>query len=297
VEATIETFHPKTDVASKDPATASTAAAKVVRVTGELPAMPHIAAQVMEKLSNPNSTARDIHQLISKDQGLAARVLKVANSPYYGACRSISSLRDAVLFMGFDSIRSLIMTAVLKGMFSALTLYEKLLWEHSIACGVAARHLSKETGYQRTEEAFLTGLMHDIGKTVLLLRVPSAMQDIIQETYNTGSDFATIERQSLGFTHAEVGQIIADQWRFALDIEDAIANHHTPEKARSARDLTRIISVSDSICHKLEIGPTRKPELELTELESVKALALTPDALLRTLEAVKETLSKEGAGI
>lgn len=297
MEAPIETSRPKTDVAPKASKTASTAAEKIAQVTGDLPAMPHIAAQVMEKLSNPDATARDIHQLLSKDQGLAARVLKVANSPYYGACRSISSLRDAVLFMGFDSIRSLIMTAVLKSMFSALTLYEKLLWEHSIGCGIAARHISKETGFQRTEEAFLTGLMHDIGKTVLLLRVPSVMQEIIQEAYNSGGDFPTIEQQRLGFTHAELGQIIADKWRFAIDIEDAIANHHTPEKARSARDLSHIISVSDSICHKLEIGPTRNPGLELTALDSVKALALTPDSLAKAVEAVKETLSKEGAGI
>ena len=96
----------------------------------------------------------------------------MANSPYYGASRSISTLRDALLFMGFDAIRSLIITAVLKGMFSNVGLSENLLWEHAVGCGLAAKKIGDEVGFQRREEAFLAGLMHDVGKTALFLRVP-----------------------------------------------------------------------------------------------------------------------------
>ncbi len=273
--------------------TASLNAAKVVQVTGDLPAMPHIAAQVMDKLSNPNSTPKDIYTLISKDQSLAARVLKVANSPYYGASRSISSLRDAILFMGFDAIKSLIMTAVMKGMFSAMSLSEKLLWEHSIGCGVASKMLAEEVGFQSPDEAFLTGLMHDIGKAVLFLRIPDMMKDIMQEAYNEGTDFYEVEQQKLGFTHAEVGQVIADKWRFALDIEDAIANHHHPDQARSAHDLSNIVSLANSFCHKLEIGPTRKPDMDLMELESTKALNIDTTAIAKILEKIGSAVNGE----
>ena len=189
-------------------------AARIVEITGDLPPMPHIAAQVISKLSEPDSTARDIHDLMQKDQALAARVLKVANSPYYGASRSISTLRDACMFMGFDAIRSLIMTAVLKGMFSSVSLSEKLIWEHTVGAGLAARTIGEEVSFQRKDEAYLAGLMHDVGKAALLLRSPAVMREIMQEVYNDGADFFEVELRTLGFTHTDVGQMIADKWRF-----------------------------------------------------------------------------------
>lgn len=271
-------------------------AARVVEVTGDLPPMPHIAAQVIDKLVEADSTPREIHNIIIKDQALAARVLKVANSPYYGASRSISTLRDAVLFMGYDAIRSLIMTAVLKGMFSNVSLSEKLLWEHSVGCAVAARKTAQEVGFERNEEAFLAGLMHDVGKAVLFLR-SALMRDIMQEVYNDGTSFYDVEMRTLGFTHVDVGRIIADKWRFAPSIEDAIANHHTPDQAAAAPELTQIVSLANSFCHKLEVGPTRKPDLDLHKLKSVKALGLKPAGIEKILFKVRETLqSQEAAG-
>ncbi len=273
-------------------------AARVVEVTGDLPPMPHIAAQVIDKLSEADSTPREIHHLIIKDQALAARVLKVANSPYYGASRSISTLRDAVMFMEFDSIMSLIMTAVLKGMFSNVSLSEKLLWEHAVGCGFAARKAAERVGFERREEAFIAGLMHDVGKAVLFLRSPAIMRDIMQEVYNDGADFHDVEQRTLGFTHADVGLIIADKWRFAPAIEDAIANHHQPDQTCSAPELTQIVSLANSICHKLEVGPTRKPDLDLNELKSAKALGLSPASIETILFSVREALqSQDAAGI
>ncbi|MFZ0932519.1 MAG: HDOD domain-containing protein [Syntrophobacteraceae bacterium] len=274
----------------------STKAARIVEVTGDLPSMPHIAARVLEKLADEDSTPREIHQLIIKDQALAARVLKVANSPYYGASRSISTLRDAVMFMGFDAIRSLIMTAVLKGMFLNVGLSEKLLWEHAVGCGIAARKISDEIGFERKEEAYLAGLMHDVGKTALFLRSPAVMREIMQEVYNDGAEFFDVEQRKLGFTHADVGGIIADKWRFTIDIEEAIANHHQPGQTR---ELTQIVSLANSICHKLSVGPTRNPDLELNDTESAKGLGLSPASIEKILSAVSEAVQGEGnpAGI
>ncbi len=271
----------------------SSKAARIVEITGDLPPMPHIAAEVISKLSEPDSTARDIHNLMQKDQALAARVLKVANSPYYGASRSISTLRDACMFMGFDAIRSLIMTAVMKGMFSSVSLSEKLIWEHTVGVGLAARIVGDEVSFQRKEQAYLAGLMHDVGKAALLLRSPAVMRDIMQEVYNDGADFFDVELRTLGFTHTDVGQMIADKWRFAIEIEDAIANHHQPGQASSAPELTHIVSVANSICHKLEVGPTRKPDLDLSGMESTKALGLSQASIEKILLTVRESLQAE----
>lgn len=285
------------EAAKKPHARDNLSATKIVQIMGDLPTMPIIATQIMEKLGNPGSTPREIHDLITKDQGLSVRVLKVANSPYYGASRSISTIKDAVLFLGYGSIRSLIMTAVLKGMFSALSLSEQLLWDHAVCCGFAARRIGAEVGYDGLDEAYLAGLMHDIGKAVLFLRVPAVMREVMSEVEGGNSEFVDLERQALGFTHAEVGQIMADSWFFSLDIEDAIAHHHSPDRAHSARDLSHIVNMADKVCHKLEIGPTRRPGLDLFELDSTRVMGLDPAAVPRILESVENMLKEESIAL
>jgi len=270
-------------------------AVRIAEVTGDLPPMPHIAAQVLDRLSDEDSTPQQIHRLLIKDQALAARVLRVANSPYYGASRSIATLRDAVMFMGFDSVKSLIMTAVLKGLFSNVGLVEKLLWEHAVGCGLAARKIGDRVGFRRSEEAYVAGLMHDVGKAALFLRVPAVMREIMEEVYNDGAHFFEVEKRRLSFTHADVGGVIADKWRFSNDIEEAIANHHDPDQARSAMDLTQIVSLANSICHKLSVGPTRKPDLDLNETSSVKKLGLGPASIEEILFEVSKALNAENA--
>ncbi len=279
------------------PEPGASAAERVAEVIGDLPAMPHIAAQVLEKLSDDDSNPKEINQLLTKDQALAARVLKVANSPFYGASRSIATLNDAVMFMGFESIRSLIMTAVLKGMYSKVGLAEKLLWEHSVGCGLAARKIAEELRYKRKEEAYLAGLMHDVGKTALFLHAPEAMRVIMENVYNDGSDFCDAERRMFAFTHAGVGGAIANKWCFATNIEKAIADHHRPELDRSTSALTHIVSAANSVCHKLSVGPTKKPDLDLSRVKSMKLLGLSPERVEKILEAVGEALKADPAGI
>ena len=279
------------------PESGPSAAARLAEVIGDLPAMPHIAAQVLERLSDDDSDSREINRLITKDQALAARVLKVANSPFYGASRSISTLNDAIVFMGFESIRSLVMTAVLKGIYSKVGLAEKLLWEHSVGCGLAARKIAVEIRYRRREEAYLAGLMHDVGKTALFLHAPEAMAIIMEDVYNEGSNFFEMEERMFGFNHARVGGAIANKWCFAADIEAAIADHHQRKPGKSPADLTQIISAANAVCHKLSVGPTRKPDLDLEQLASFKALGLTSERIENILSEVVEALQSDPSSI
>jgi putative nucleotidyltransferase with HDIG domain len=283
------------ELSSENPS--DTSAARIAEVVGDLPAMPHIAAQVLEKLSDDDVNPKEINELITRDQALAARVLKVANSPFYGASRSIATLKDAVMFMGFDSIRALIMTAVLKSMYAKVGLAEKLLWEHSVGCGLAARKIAEQIRYRFKDEAYLAGLMHDVGKTALFLHAPDDMRQIMEGVYNDGLDFFEAEQSRFGFNHALVGGAIAANWRFTSGIEDAIARHHQPELASSAVELTQIVSAANSICHKLEVGPIRKPDLDIANVKSIKALGLSPERLEQILLAVKEALQADSAGI
>ncbi len=277
---------------------ARTVAEKIVQATGDLPTMPHVANLVMEKLSDPNATPKDLQKIISQDQALAARVLKISNSPFYGCARTVTNLTDALVVMGFDSIRSLVVASAMHDFFKKFGLAEKLLWEHSIACGSIAKLVARRVKYSKIEEAFLAGLLHDIGKVVLNLKMPDEMLSIVQQVYNDPTQsFYSIEESKWGFTHAQVGMLIARKWNFTDSIEEAIGYHHHPEKATILPVLSYIVSVSNSVSHKLELGPTRTPDLDLTALRSSKALKLSPDALDELVEDAAEVLKSQEGGV
>jgi putative nucleotidyltransferase with HDIG domain len=263
-------------------------------VTGDLPTMPNVAALVVEKLSEVGSSPQEIHHLISKDQALAARVLRIANSPIYGYPKTINRLTEAITIMGYNSIRALVLTSVYNDFFKSFGLTEKLLWEHSLACAAISQRIAKSIKFSNIEEAFLVGLMHDIGKVILNLRVPQKMSHIVQEVYNTQqSTFSELEEESFGFTHSEVGQAIAGKWNFAKEIEEAIGNHHHPEMARVKPPLSYIVHLANAFCHKLEIGPVKNPSLNLMALASTSVLKLSQSAMDQLLDEASQMFASQ----
>ena len=268
----------------------------IIETTGDLPAMPHVASQVLKKANDPNATAKDLHQIISQDQSLAARVLKLANSSYYARSRAITTLTDAVVIMGFNTVKSLVMASVTRELFKNFGLNEQLLWVHSIGSAVAARTIARKVRFPKVEEAFLTGLLHDIGITVLLLKLPKKMTPILEAVYNgNAEDFRSQEMEVLGFDHAHVGELLAEKWRFSDEIVEAIGLHHRPEEAQANPGLVRITYAANMFCHKLEIGHTRRPELDLMALEPVRALQLDAEVIESLLEEVRGMIASEMA--
>lgn len=253
---------------------------KIVLNTQDLPAMPQVANLAIDKLSDPYATSREVQQIISQDQALAARILRVANSAYYCHKRKISRISDAINFLGFDSVRSLVIASVVEDLFKQTGLAEKLLWDHSLACASAAKKIAIAIRFRKTEEAFLAGLMHDIGKVILSQKAPEEMLHIVQEVYNTpGTDFSEMEMTRFGFTHAEVGRFVVKRWNFAEEIEESIGHHHHPEEATLLPILAHITCLANAICNKLEIGPVRMPDLDLSTLPSIKILGMEMDGL------------------
>jgi putative nucleotidyltransferase with HDIG domain len=267
---------------------------KIVQTTGDLPTMPHLTSLIMSKISNPQATTQELNDVISKDQSLAARVLKIANSVFYGCPRTVTSLSDAVSIMGFNSIRSLVMASALRDFFKTTGLTEKLLWEHSIAGGSISKVIARSIRFSKSEEAFLAGLLHDIGKVILHIKLPDEMSSIVQEVYNNpGTTFTEVEQASFGFNHAQVGELVARKWNFAEEIVEVIGNHHHPEKARILPQLSFIVSLANDFCHKLAIGPTRNPEIDLAGSASAKFLKLSQDKIDSLLEEISNMLKAD----
>jgi putative nucleotidyltransferase with HDIG domain len=271
-------------------------AMRLAQLTGDLPPMPHIARLVVDKVGDPKTTAKDLQDIIQQDQALAARVLKIANSAFYGFSRSVTSLTGAIGAVGFNTIKSMVVSSVVRDLFKTFGLTEQLLWEHSLGCAFAARRIAREVRFPKFEEAFLAGLLHDIGKVILYMRLPQQMSAIIQAVYNNpGAAFFQLERTSFGFDHAQLGQLVARKWNFAEEIEEAIGAHHFPETARKNPQLATIINLANFFCHRLQIGITKNPDMDVAGLKSAAALKLSQGAIEDLVHEIETTFGAEKA--
>jgi len=241
----------------------------------DLPATPQVAKQVMAKVADPETRVEDLQKVLAADQQLTAKILRIANSSFYGGHRSVSNLSDAIVRLGFKTIKNLVIASAVKSLSGKSGFVQDLLWQHSIGCAIAAQTIARKVNYRQLEEAFLVGLMHDIGKVVFHLQAPDVMLAVTQQLYNEPHwDRDEIERERFGVGHAEVGRQVAEKWHFPETIEEAIAWHHQPRHASREPVLAQITQLADAICHKLEIGPIRKPDLDLAGLASAGDLQL-----------------------
>lgn len=289
-EATVSTrLDPRND--------ASERLQKIIMTTRDLPAMPQVAGKVLELSSDPNTSAAQLQQVISDDQAMAGRILKIANSAMYSCSRKIKTLTEAIVMLGFNSIRSLVVTSAARNLYqSGATrggLKERLLWEHSIGCAFACKLMVGERVPALQEEAFLGGLMHDIGKLVLNLQVPDKFDEIVQVVYNENRTFAETELSLLDFDHTDVGSLLVAKWKLSPLLEEVILEHHDEAAFSADKPLLLFLDLANRICHKMGIGFTEEPDLDLIDCPSNRILNLPPDLIERTVDSLQKALENE----
>lgn len=228
---------------------------------------------------DPNSTAKDLNDVISQDQSLTASVLRLANSAYYGFPRRISTVTEAIILLGFNAIRGLVLAAsvhdVLNREMSGYALGQGELWRHSYACGIGARIIARRVKFPIIDQAFTAGLLHDIGKVVLNFFLQDVYQEVTRRIEKEKVPFMVAEATVLGFDHAAVGARVAEAWNLPVELAEPIAYHHQPMAAPNHRRLAAIVHVSDAICIMMGIGlgidglcyPLDPQALELLELD------------------------------
>jgi HD-like signal output (HDOD) protein len=198
----------------------------------ELPALPGLVMRIIELVESENATAEQVEQLIETDPALAVKVLHLANSAYYGLTRTVSTVKQAVIVLGFHTVKNLVLGVsafmALRGK-SASTPVELELWEHSFACGGIAREmmLAKKHKIRQAEDTFIAGLLHDIGVYFLLTRFPKQYQ-LVLRCASPKRTRHEVEAEILGTDHAEVGATIADYWCLPPVLVKLIGAHHAP---------------------------------------------------------------------
>ncbi|MFT5233694.1 MAG: putative nucleotidyltransferase with HDIG domain [Candidatus Krumholzibacteriia bacterium] len=270
---------------------------QIIMTTRDLPAMPQVASKVLELSSDPNTSALQLQQVISDDQAMTGRILKIANSAMYSCSRKIKTLTEAIVMLGFNSIRSLVVTSAARNLYntkkSNTGLKERLLWEHSIGTAFAAKLLAAERTPNLVEEAFLAGLMHDIGKLVLNLRVPDQFDEIVQIVYNENRSFHVTEKEILGYDHAQVGAMLVNKWKLSDALEFVILNHHNPASLTVENPLSLYLDLANQLCKKMGVGFIDDPDLDIVNCRANQILQIPPSVFEKTAEVLQDTLESE----
>jgi len=293
----------KSAIETRLPALSSGVAASIVNIAGPhgIPAMPGSASRAFQLSTDPNAEARDFVELVESDESMAGRIIRVANSVYFERGKKSSSIEEAVLVIGVEELRSLLNATSLSDMFPSRHPLRAQCWANDIANAIIAKALAAKLLPQKKEEAFLGGLMHDIGKLLLIQRAPemySKVQKIVEER---GIPFFEAEAEIFVFDHTEVGQLIAERWKFSADLTEVVRCHHQPFASpltKSPIGLPTIVKSADIIAHALALGHPKgmhrfKNSCEAQLPEVWRALQVEPAQEQQTLSDFKKVYNEE----
>jgi putative nucleotidyltransferase with HDIG domain len=269
---------------------------KTIMTAGDLPTIPAVATKVMQLIESNNATAEELSKVVSADPAVAAKIIKISNSAFYGCQRKIQSLSTAIMMLGFKTLRSLVITASLKQVYHPYGLVEKILWEHSFGAGMAARIIAANTKFANEEESFLAGLFHDIGKIIMNHIDRDKFQIVMECCYNEGIPFTEAETKVYSFSHAEAGGCVIRKWNFPEALANVVTLHHTLRDSDDLHlsHLAAVVSLADMFCHKLGIG-VRNPDdgLRPAASKAAELLGLGESRLNLLLEIFQEAYDKE----
>jgi len=222
-----------------------------------LPTLPTVVSKMIELVDNPRTSAASLARLISTDQALTARLLKLANSAYYGFPREISTVNMAIVVLGFNTVKdmglSLSVFDVFKNQDVTSSFDIPRFWEHSIACGIASRMIARLYRSRYAGEAFVAGLLHDIGKVILNQYFNKEFAEILKRT-SAGELLEDAEDSVIGTRHSQIGAWLADKWNLPKLIADTLGYHHAPWDSRIDPVFVATISLADYLCHISGLG-------------------------------------------
>ncbi|MBN2724795.1 MAG: HDOD domain-containing protein [Deltaproteobacteria bacterium] len=233
----------------------------VKRSIANMPGMSGTFNATLSLLSNPSTNVKIIAQAVERDQVLAARVLRLVNSPFFGLERQVTGIRQAVILLGFNTIRQLIWSfGINKTVIELSSKYQfdmDQFWNHSISTAVLGRRISNSIPGSDSESAFAAGLLHDIGKMVLYMAFKDTYHNVHREAQTSFTDLCTLEKEKIGITHPQAGYILGLKWNFPQQILNCILFHHNVPPASDTTSLVKLLE------------PDQYNLLEITSLSNV----------------------------
>ncbi len=225
---------------------------------GSLPPLPDTALKLMSVMNDPRSGMDDIVEAVRYDQAVTSSVLKLCNSAFFGLSRKVTSLNDAMLALGTIKVLQLALSVHTNSMLTreqkGYGLVAGALWRHSVAVALASSIFSRRLKQPNASLAFTAGLLHDIGKVILSEYVGDKFADIVRRVTEEGASFTEAEHDVLGFSHEEIGGMVAENWRLPETLVRCIRYHHTPGELDPPDMMVDIVYLANTLCLLLGIG-------------------------------------------
>ncbi len=246
----------------------------------DLPPLPAVAAKVMGMAEDDRTSAMDLAQVLATDQALTAKLIRISNSAYYGFARRISTVREAVVMLGFKQVRQVAVGASMMNTFKRSGVDDgfdlDLFWGHSVGVAVAAEALARKTLGAKPEDAFTAGILHDIGRLVLRQVLPQEFSQAISIARTGEISLHDAELEVTGYAHDEIGQALGERWKFPGHLVDAVRCHHDDSLTAAADGLAGVIAQSNHLLlhyglfcgYDLDIGQVPPLSLELEQVEA-----------------------------
>ncbi len=269
-------------------------AKKRVQLIKNLPTLPGMIEQISRAVESKRFSAADIGKLISRDQVLTAKVLKLANSAFFGLSRKVGSLTQALVLLGFDVVKGLILTS---SVFDLMKHRSVDLWKHSMAVATAASLLTAQLELEDGEEVSLAGLLHDLGKVVIRAHMAEDSEAIERLVESENITVRQAEQQVLGFTHSEVGQWLAESWKLPEQLSEPIRLHHHPARADKAPVVTAVVHFADVLARGYGYGDGGDPWVPSLDRTALKRLNLNQAKIEAVIDGMFETLVEGAPGM
>jgi len=205
----------------------------LLQAVNSLPPLPAVAMRVMQVSQDPRASASDLALVVSADPGLSATILRVANSAAYARSKQATSVQEALVVLGFVQARNIAVSGAITARYApdALNALFRIdaFWRHSIAVGFRASELAGKSRRLDVPSAFTAGILHNMGRLAMFYADPAGLDQVVAEMLRSGRPLEDVEREMLGYDHAEVGGALARRWRLPADIADAVSKHHAAD--------------------------------------------------------------------
>ncbi|HEX7643765.1 MAG TPA: HDOD domain-containing protein [Burkholderiaceae bacterium] len=254
------------------------AMADIIKSVRELPALPVIVVELMSTMDQEDASGNELANKLSRDQALTAKTLRLANSSFYGMQSKVTSIQQAIAILGFNGVRTIVTTAAVIGNFSnkSGTDFDFLaFWRHAVATAVCAKLLAKHLRLNQ-DYAFMIGLLHDIGRLVLITCSPQLYAEVLAHREQHDCCLIESEIAILGVPHTVVGSALAAHWKFPPLMQKAIESHHDKTHGPTP-SLAGLVHIADGIAHALDLSGTDNDLVPPISAETWKSLALSQD--------------------
>lgn len=247
----------------------------------DLPTLPKVLDEVSRLVQDPNANTDEIAKIISRDQVLSAKVLKMVNSPVYGFPGRIGTVQHALVLLGFNVVRGIIIsTSVFDMMIKAM----EGLWEHSLGCALAANVVARAAGLADPEEYSVAGLLHDLGKVVAAVQMPELHESVSQAVREKDLRWFEAERAVMGFGHDRINAWLGRHWNLPGNIREGMSHHHSPETAQLYPETAAAVHIGDWIVRIYEYGTGGDDQAAVLSKKALDMLKLKLSDMDRILD-------------